>query len=585
MPPDAAPDPALKPATRLLAVIRHAASPPHAAMAAEALREAAERAGLDLALDTGEQPASGPADAVLLVGDATAEAARHAGRPLIATTIVEAIRRPEPALRAAASLALLPRPAAAPMPVAAPAAAVAEESGSRRLVGITACPTGIAHTFMAAAALEKAAQQLGYAIKVETQGSVGAKNALTDEEIAAADAVVIAADTGVDRSRFAGKRIVVAGTNDALKDGKGLIARALAAEPQGGARASAGAPAKAQAPGIYKHLMTGVSYMIPLVTAGGLCIALSFAFGIEAFKEPGSLPAALFQIGAQSALALMVPVLAAFLAFSIADRPGLAPGFVGGALAGAVNAGFLGGIVAGFLAGYVAKFLRDRLPFPDSLEGLKPVLVIPLLASLVTGLLMIYVLGAPIAAALAWLTEFLRGMGSTNAVILGVLLGAMMAADMGGPVNKAAYAFGVGLLGSETYAPMAAIMAAGMTPPLGIALATVIARSRFSQEERDAGKAAAILGAAFITEGAIPFAAKDPLRVIPALIAGSAVTGGLVMLFGCTLRAPHGGIFVVGIPGAVGNPLGYILAILAGTLVTAAAVAVLKRGAPAGVTA
>ncbi|EFH10725.1 fructose-specific PTS transporter subunit EIIC, partial [Teichococcus cervicalis] len=464
----------------------------------------------------------------------------------------------------------------------------AAPGASRKLVAITACPTGIAHTFMAAAALEKAAQQLGYAIKVETQGSVGAKNALTPEEIAEADAVVIAADTGVDRSRFGGKRIVVAGTGDALKDGKGLINRALAAEPEGQAAAASGAaaaPGKAQAPGVYKHLMTGVSYMIPLVTAGGLCVALSFAFGIEAFKEPGTLPAALFQIGAQSALALMVPVLAAFIAFSIADRPGLAPGFVGGALAGSVQAGFLGGIVAGFVAGYIARFLRDRLPFPESLEGLKPVLVIPLLASLATGLLMIYVLGAPIAGALAWLTEFLRGMGSTNAVILGVLLGAMMAADMGGPVNKAAYAFGVGLLGSDTFGPMAAIMAAGMTPPLGIALATFLARSRFSQEERDAGKAAAILGAAFITEGAIPFAAKDPLRVIPALVAGSAVAGGLSMLFACTLRAPHGGIFVVGIPGAVGNPLLYLVAIIAGTLVTAFAVAALKRGTPAGVAA
>lgn len=583
MPSDHGPAP-----TRLRAVIRHAASAPLAQMAAEALREAAERAGLDLTIDTGDAlPLPGPADAVLLVGDATAEAARYAGRPLIATTVVEAIRRPDQALKAAASLALLPAPVArvaAAAATAQPGAVPEPAGGSKTLVAITACPTGIAHTFMAAAALEKAAQQLGYVIKVETQGSVGAKNALTAEEIAAADAVVIAADTGVDRSRFGGKRLVIAGTNDALKDGKGLIARALAATPEAG-KASAAAPGQAQAPGAYKHLMTGVSYMIPLVTAGGLCIALSFAFGIEAFKEPGTLPAALFQIGAQSALALMVPVLAAFIAFSIADRPGLAPGFVGGSLAGAVGAGFLGGIAAGFLAGYVARFLRDRLPFPDSLEGLKPVLVIPLLASLVTGLLMIYVLGTPIAAALAWLTEFLRGMGSTNAVILGVLLGAMMAADMGGPVNKAAYAFGVGLLGSDTFGPMAAIMAAGMTPPLGIALATFVARNRFSQEERDAGKAAAILGAAFITEGAIPFAAKDPLRVIPSLVAGSAVTGGLVMLFGCTLRAPHGGIFVVGIPGAVGNPLGYLLAILAGTLVTAAAVALLKRTAPAAVTA
>lgn len=575
--------------TRLLAVIRHSASAPHATMAAEALREAADRAGLYLILDTSEASAGHPeADAVLLVGDATAEAARHAGRPLIATTIVEAIRRPEQALRAAASLAMLPRPEAAPAAASAsaPQAAVATTAsgGPKKLVAITACPTGIAHTFMAAAALEKAAKAGGHSIKVETQGSVGAKNALTEQEIAEADAVVIAADTGVDTARFAGKRIVVAGTGDALKDGQGLIARALAAEPQGGATrtgAATPAPGKAgQAPGVYKHLMTGVSYMIPLVTAGGLCIALSFAFGIEAFKEPGTLPAALFQIGAQSALALMVPVLAAFIAFSIADRPGLAPGFVGGALANAVGAGFLGGIVAGFLAGYVARFLRDKLPFPESLEGLKPVLVIPLLASLITGLLMIYVLGTPIAAALAWLTEFLRGMGSTNAVILGLLLGAMMAVDMGGPVNKAAYAFGVGLLGSETFAPMAAVMAAGMTPPLGIAVATFIARGRFSQEERDAGKAAAVLGLAFISEGAIPFAAKDPVRVIPALIAGSAVAGGLSMLFGCTLRAPHGGIFVVGIPGAVGNPLGYLLALLAGTAVTALAVAALKRNSP-----
>lgn len=577
---------------KLLGVIRHAASAPHAQMAAEALRDAAQRAGLTLLLDTGDGPApDGEPDAVLLVGDATAEAARHAGRPLIATTVIEAIRRPDQALRSAASLTAVARPA--PVPVASPAAAAvpaapapagagASEGGAKKLVGITACPTGIAHTFMAAKALETGAAKLGYAMRVETQGSVGAKDALTADEIAEADAVVIAADTGVDTARFAGKRIIMAGTKDALKDAPGLINRALAAEPSAPAAAgAANAPGKAtQASGVYKHLMTGVSYMIPLVTAGGLCIALSFAFGIEAFKEPGTLPAALFQIGAQSALALMVPVLAAFIAFSIADRPGLAPGFVGGMLAGSLGAGFLGGIVAGFLAGYVARFLRDQLPFPQSLEGLKPVLVIPLLASLVTGLLMIYVLGGPIAAAQGWLTAFLQGMGTSNAVILGVLLGAMMAVDMGGPVNKAAYAFGVGLLGSETYAPMAAIMAAGMTPPLGIALASLIARARFSQEERDAAKAAAVLGAAFITEGAIPFAAKDPVRVIPSLVAGSAVAGGLSMLLGCTLRAPHGGIFVVGIPGAVGNPLGYLAAIVAGTVVTAVVLATLKRGSP-----
>jgi PTS system fructose-specific IIC component len=563
-------------------------------MAAEALRDAASRAGFALALDGGEGAAvNDKADAVLLVGDAAA-LPEYATKTVTRATVIEAIRRPDQILRKALALPEQPvapqavpaQPvAAAPMPVAAaaPVVAAAPAPNGKKLVAITACPTGIAHTFMAAAALEKGAAKLGHSMRVETQGSVGAKNALTPEEIAAADAVVIAADTGVDTSRFAGKRIITARTGDALKDAPGLIGRALAAETMAGTALAGGTPAPGkatQAPGVYKHLMTGVSYMIPLVTAGGLCIALSFAFGIEAFKVPGSLPAALFQIGAQSALALMVPVLAAFIAFSISDRPGLAPGFVGGALANAVGAGFLGGIVAGFLAGYVARFLRDRLPFPESLEGLKPVLVIPLLASLITGLLMIYVLGTPIAAALAWLTQFLQSMGTSNAVLLGLLLGAMMAADMGGPVNKAAYAFGVGLLGSETFAPMAAIMAAGMTPPLGIALATFIARNRFSQEERDAGKAAAILGAAFITEGAIPFAAKDPVRVIPALVVGSAVTGGLSMLLGCSLRAPHGGIFVVGIPGAVGNPLGYLVAIVAGTVITAVVMAVLKRNSP-----
>jgi PTS system fructose-specific IIC component len=567
---------------KILGIIRHPASAPHAAMAAEALRDAARREDFELFLDTGEgTPAAEHADALLLVGDAQDAAA--AGRPVTRVSVIEAIRKPGSVLRRALSLPeddarARPVPEAAPVAMApAPAPAAA----AKRLVGITACPTGIAHTFMAAAALEKGAAKLGHAIRVETQGSVGAKNTLTAEEIAEADAVVIAADTGVDTARFAGKRIITVGTGDALKDAPGLINRALAAEPMAAAAAGTPSPGKAtQAPGVYKHLMTGVSYMIPLVTAGGLCIALSFAFGINAADEPGSLAAALMQIGGKSALALMVPVLAAFIAFSIADRPGLAPGFVGGALANGVGAGFLGGIVAGFLAGYVARFLRDRLPFPDSLEGLKPVLVIPLLASLVTGLLMIYVLGTPIAAALAWLTQFLQSMGTSNAVLLGLLLGAMMAVDMGGPVNKAAYAFGVGLLGSETFAPMAAIMAAGMTPPLGIALATLIARQRFNQEERDAGKAAAVLGLAFISEGAIPFAAKDPVRVIPALIAGSAVAGGLSMLLGCTLRAPHGGIFVVGIPGAVGNPLGYLVAIVAGTVVTAMAIAVLKRHSP-----
>jgi PTS system fructose-specific IIC component len=338
------------------------------------------------------------------------------------------------------------------------------------------------------------------------------------------------------------------------------------------------APAAAQkAAGPYKHLLTGVSYMLPVVVAGGLCIALSFIFGIEAFKEKGTLAAALMDIGGGAAFALMVPVLAGFIAFSIADRPGLAPGLVGGMLASQLQAGFLGGIVAGFLAGYTARFLADKIRLPVHFEGLKPVLIIPLLATLVVGLLMIYVVGGPAKAIMDGLTLFLKGLSGSNAVLLGLLLGGMMAIDMGGPINKAAYTFGVGLLASHSYLPMAAVMAAGMVPPLGIALATFLAKNRFTADEQIAGKAAAVLGISFITEGAIPFAAKDPLRVIPACVAGAATTGALSMLFGCTLQAPHGGVFVLAIPNAVGHLLPYIGAIVAGTLVTTAALVLLKK--------
>lgn len=566
-----------EPMTRVTVLIRHQASPPHAEMAAEALRAAAGQAGVSLAFDTEAAPAEPAAEgALLLLGDeAAAAAARHPGRPVLAASLPEAIRHPELVLAQAKAISGIAVPV-----VRAATAAAAAPPAAKKLVGITACPTGIAHTFMAAAALEKGAATLGYTIRVETQGSVGAQNALTAEEIAEADAVVIAADTGVDTARFGGKRLVIARTGDALKDAPGLINRALAAPVEAPGAAQAAAPAKgAGQAGPYRHLMTGVSYMIPLVTAGGLAIALSFAFGIEAFKVQGTMAEALMMIGGKSAFALMVPVLAAFIAFSIADRPGLAPGFIGGSLAGAIGSGFLGGIVAGFLAGYVAKFIRDKLPLPEFMQGLKPVLIIPLLASLVVGLLMIYVLGGPIAGALAALTNFLKSMGSANAVLLGIVVGGMMAVDMGGPVNKAAYAFGVGLLSNEVYGPMAAIMAAGMTPPLAIALAALIARDKFNAEEREASKAAAVLGLSFITEGAIPFAAKDPLRVIPSLVLGSAVAGGLSMFFGCTLRAPHGGIFVVGIPQAVGNPLMYVVAIAAGAVVSAVALAALKRRA------
>jgi len=328
--------------------------------------------------------------------------------------------------------------------------------------------------------------------------------------------------------------------------------------------------------GIYKHLMTGVSHMLPLVVAGGLCIALCFVFGIQAFKEQGTLAAALMDIGGKAAFALMVPVLAGYIAFSIADRPGLAPGLVGGMLASLGGAGFLGGIVAGFLAGYTAKFLVEKVKLPADMEALKPVLVVPLLATLFTGLVMIYVVGGPVAAAMSALTTFLAGMTTANAVLLGVLLGAMQCFDLGGPVNKAAYTFGVGLLASQTYGPMAAIMAAGMVPALGMGVATWLAKSKFTQSEREAGKASFVLGLCFISEGAIPFAARDPMRVIPSTMAGGALAGGLSMFFGCTLMAPHGGLFVLAIPHAVGNVGMYLLSIIAGTAVTGVMYSVLK---------
>lgn len=450
-----------------------------------------------------------------------------------------------------------------------------------KIVAVTACPTGIAHTFMAAESLAKAAAELGHTIKVETMGSVGVENALLPEEIEQAEVVIVAADAKVDLERFAGKRVYTTSAGAAIKNSREVIETALKTAPETTGNymdtvAKSKEERSFQRKGLYKHLMTGVSYMLPLVVAGGLTIALSFVFGIKAFEEKGTLAAALMDIGGGAAFALMVPVLAAFIAYSIADRPGLTPGFVGGMLAAKIGAGFLGGIIAGFIAGYIALWLKEFIRLPKTLEGLKPVLVIPLVSTLAVGLLMIYVIGTPVKAIMDTLTAILKGMTSTNAAILGLILGAMMAFDMGGPVNKAAYTFSVGLLGSNIYEPMAAVMAAGMTPPLGLALATSLAKKKFTLEEREAGKAAAVLGISFITEGAIPFAAADPFRVIPAIMAGSAVTGALSMTFGCALRAPHGGIFVLPIPNAVTHLGLYVVAIAAGTLLTALIVSILK---------
>ncbi|MDB5979030.1 MAG: fruA [Pseudomonas sp.] len=511
------------------------------------------------------------ADWVLVVNTGPLDLSRFVGKRLFQDTPAHALQDVAGFLYVAAEQAEIHLAAAVE-----PAPVVVSHSAQPRLVAVTACPTGVAHTFMAAEAIQQAAKRLGYELQVETQGSVGARNPLSAQAIAEADVVLLAADIEVNTARFAGKRIYRCGTGIALKQADATLKKALAeaaVESTAGVQAS---PRKEKT-GVYKHLLTGVSFMLPMVVAGGLLIALSFVFGITAFKEPGTLAAALMQIGGDTAFKLMVPLLAGYIAYSIADRPGLAPGMIGGLLASTLGAGFIGGIIAGFLAGYSAWAINRYARLPASVEALKPILIIPLLASLFTGLVMIYVVGKPVAGMLEALTHFLDSMGTTNAILLGVLLGAMMCVDFGGPINKASYAFSVGLLASQSYAPMAAAMAAGMVPPIGMGIASFIARHKFAQSEREAGKAALVLGLCFISEGAIPFAAKDPLRVIPASVAGGALTGALSMFFGCKLMAPHGGLFVMLIPNAINHALLYLLAIGAGSLLTGVAYALLKR--------
>lgn len=347
--------------------------------------------------------------------------------------------------------------------------------------------------------------------------------------------------------------------------------------------------------GAYKHLMTGVSYMIPFVVAGGLLIAIGFAArGIYAYDATMGMDgttieatawttfwANIFAIGAKGGFGLMVAILAGYISYSIADRPGLAPGMIGGILAGVTGSGFLGGIIAGFVAGYFTQWLNGAIKLPRNLAGLKPVLILPLVSSLVVGLIMFYIVGVPVSAALNGLTNWLKGMQTGSAAVLGLVLGAMMAFDMGGPVNKAAYTFGVGLLSTQVAAPMAAVMVAGMTPPLGVALAAYLFKNRFTEDERESAGATALLGISFITEGAIPFAARDPFAVIPSIMVGSAVAGALSMAFGCQLHVPHGGIFVLPIPNAVDNLGMYIVAMLVGTLITTGMLYLLKKPLPA----
>ncbi|GEM46931.1 PTS fructose-like transporter subunit IIB [Deinococcus cellulosilyticus] len=556
----------------------------HTFMAAESLQQAANRLGHQIKVETQgsvgtqntlTQADIEQADAVIIAADTKIDLSRFSGKKVFEFSTRNAIQDSagiiDQALKGNQSST----------------AAIAQ---ALNIVAITSCPTGVAHTFMAAEGLQQGATQLGHHIKVETQGSVGAQNTLSAQDIEKADLVIIAADTNVDLSRFQGKKLYSTGTKPVIHDSQKVVQTAIVQGQVHGAAAGGASYADTVArnkeqssqnrTGAYKHLMTGVSFMLPFVVAGGLLIAIAFALGgINVFEEvnKGTLGYNLFQVGARNAFALMVPVLAGYIAFSIADRPGLAPGMVGGMLAVSAGSGFLGGMIAGFLAGYLVQWLNKNIQLPRTLQGLKPTLILPLLGTTLVGLLMIYVIGTPVAAVLNALTEWLKGMSGTNAVLLGLLLGAMMAFDMGGPVNKASYAFATGLLASDIFGPMAAVMVAGMTPPLGLWLATLLFKNRFTTEEQEAGKAAAVLGISFITEGAIPFAARDPLRVIPSLVAGSAVAGAISMMAGCALRVPHGGVFVLPIPNAVTNLPMYVVALLAGTVVTAVLLGMLKK--------
>ncbi|WP_085505858.1 PTS fructose transporter subunit IIABC [Thalassobacillus devorans] len=466
---------------------------------------------------------------------------------------------------------------------------VEAEGSDSRILAVTACPTGIAHTYMAADKLKETAKEKGINIKVQTNGSSGVKNRLTDEDIAQADAIIVAADTKVEMEGFKGKPVIEVPVAKAIHEPEKLLERAVNKDApiyQGDGNSSQGSSNEGnQRTGVYKHLMNGVSNMLPFVVGGGILIAISFLFGINA-ADPSSdeynrFAEMLSIIGGDNAFFLLVPVLAGFIASSIADRPGFAPGMVGGLIAittgveGTSGSGFLGGLIAGFLAGYLTLGIKKLLEgLPDMLDGLKTVLFYPVLAIFGTGMIMLLI-NPPLTQIYSGVLSWLEGMGGTNLALVGLLLGGMMAIDMGGPINKAAYTFGLAMIDAQNYEFIAAIMAGGMVPPLAMGIATLIFKNKFTPQEREAGKTALPLGAFFITEGAIPFAAADPVRVIPSLVVGSAVAGSLTMLFGIQLFAPHGGIFVF--PLVEGGWYLYTIAILIGAFISALIVGFLKK--------
>lgn len=445
------------------------------------------------------------------------------------------------------------------------------------VLAVTACPTGIAHTYMAAEALMKKAKEMGVSIKVETNGSTGIKNQLTDKEISSAKGIIVAADKNVEIARFKGKHVEFVGVKEGIRRPEELIKNALNQKaPIFETTETTTKGTKKQNP-IYKHLMSGVSNMLPFVVSGGILIAISFIFGIKAFdpNDPNfnAFAKLLKDIG-DAAFALIIPVLAGFIGMSIADRPGFTPAMIAGFIASKTGCGFLGGLIGGFLGGYVVLLLKKIFSsLPEKLEGLKPVLLYPLFGTFITGALMFLLLVKPIALLNTSTAEFLKGLGGGNLVLLGILLGGLMAVDMGGPINKAAFTFGILAITEGNFYPHAAVMAGGMTPPLGIALATTLFKNKFTKDEREAGLTNYIMGASFITEGAIPFAAADPLRVIPSCILGSALAGGLSMFFRCQLPAPHGGLFVLPI---ITHPFLYLLAVILGSIVTCVSIGVLK---------
>ncbi|MGK2902895.1 MAG: PTS fructose transporter subunit IIABC [Mycobacterium sp.] len=548
----------------------------------------------------------GPADLVFLIAAPDSGGAEHMK---LLSSLARALVRKEfvASLRSAATagdLVALVQGVVNPAPAAAPPAPVPTPAAKKRIVAITACPTGIAHTYMAADALKLAAERADVDVVVETQGSSGS-TPLPASTIAAADAVIFATDVGVkDRGRFAGKPVIASGVKRAINEPDTMIAEAVAAADnpkaarvEGSVAADSGTEGSSNVgwgTRTRQILLTGVSYMIPFVAAGGLLIALGFLFGGYEIADNGQdialdnsltnlpdggltqyLGAILFTLGGL-AFSFLVPALAGYISFAIADRPGIAPGFTAGALAVFVGGGFIGGIVGGVIAGFAALWISS-IDVPPWLRGLMPVVIIPLVASLSVGLIMFFLIGRPLAWVNTSLTDWLNGLTGTSAVFLGVILGLMMCFDLGGPVNKAAYAFATAGLAAATTASfeiMAAVMAAGMVPPLAMALATTIRPGLFSEPEKENGRAAWLLGASFISEGAIPFAAADPLRVIPSMMFGGAITGALCMAFGVTLRAPHGGIFVFF---AIGNLAMFLIALVAGTVVSALAVVAAKQ--------